>query len=275
MYRMSWRRVIQPSWLAALLVALLFLGAGMLLVGPLAASAAPPAETGVINFSASEYQVTEGDGVLVVTATLEPPPAQAVVVTLSSENLTAVAPDDYHALRRRIEIVTGTAWITAAIAIVDDDWVEPDETFLLILSNPQGIALGDIPTATVTLTDNDSAAVSVVDVNVAATATAAVFPVTQSQPAVFTTTVAYTTADDSAVAGVDYLAAQGVITFAPGITTTAIQVALLPHAETEAPDRRFTLQLADPQHAILARAVATATIRAPDPPRLLLPDIRG
>ena len=76
-----------------------------------------------------------------------------------------------------------------------------------------------------------------------------------------TVTVRYETEDGTAIAGLDYTAARGTLTFAAGTTRAAIEVAILSAAEGEEP-KAFTVTLSTPSGARLAGAAgggATAT----------------
>ena len=70
-------------------------------------------------------------------------------------------------------------------------------------------------------------------------------------------TVQYATADGTAIAGTDYEAASGLLTFAPGQTTATIAVTVLPDTLNE-PTKKFTVTLSSPQNATLAVPPATA-----------------
>jgi YD repeat-containing protein len=63
-------------------------------------------------------------------------------------------------------------------------------------------------------------------------------------------TVNYATVDGSAVAGTDYTATSGMLTFAPGSTTQTFAVTLLPNTGALT-DRLFTLNLTNPSNATL------------------------
>ena len=62
----------------------------------------------------------------------------------------------------------------------------------------------------------------------------AVFTVTLSEPVIGTVTVNYQTADGSAKAGSDYLAAAGTLTFAPGETSKRISIEIIGDTKDEA-----------------------------------------
>lgn len=87
--------------------------------------------------------------------------------------------------------------------------------------------------------------------------------VTLSKPATKTVTVAYSTANGTATAGSDYTATSGTLTFAPGVTTGKINVAVTGDTIAE-PAETFTVKLANPVNATLGTATATGTITNDD-----------
>lgn len=104
------------------------------------------------------------------------------------------------------------------------------------------------------------------------------FKVTLSKASKDTVTVSYATADGSAVAGSDYKAASGVLTFAPGEIAKTIAIPVIGDARVEGKET-FSLKLSHPGNAVIAKAVAVGTIvdddAAPTPmPKLKVSDIR-
>jgi hypothetical protein len=101
---------------------------------------------------------------------------------------------------------------------------------------------------------------SVADVAVArgASPVTATFTVSLDPPAAQTVTVAYATADGSAVAGTDYVATSGTLTFAPGVVTRPVNVTVNPTAP--GPARTFFVQLTSPMGAVIVDAQAQGTI---------------
>jgi hypothetical protein len=91
-----------------------------------------------------------------------------------------------------------------------------------------------------------------------------VFPVTLSAPAASTVTVQFSTRNLTAIAGVDYLAASGTLTFAPGQTQAYVFVRMLGDSRDE-PHRRLLLELRLPQGAILDRASAVGDLLDDEP----------
>jgi aryl-phospho-beta-D-glucosidase BglC (GH1 family) len=93
--------------------------------------------------------------------------------------------------------------------------------------------------------------------------TTAVFTVTLSQASTQAVTVSYATANGTAVAGSDYAAMSGVVTFAPGETSRTVSVPVIRDTIAESTEA-FTLLLSSPVGATLTRSSATATIQDDD-----------
>src|SRR5262249_50243937 len=102
--------------------------------------------------------------------------------------------------------------------------------------------------------------------------TSAVFAVRLSAPAAATVSVKYATANGTAVAGSDYTATSGTLSFAPGETSKTISVPVLPDTTIEA-DETFTVTLSGAAGAAISRAVGTGTIRNDDFPALSIADV--
>jgi beta-glucanase (GH16 family) len=75
--------------------------------------------------------------------------------------------------------------------------------------------------------------------------------------------VDYATVDKSAVAGEDYVAASGSLTFAPGETEKSFPVSIVPDTLREG-DEEFRVQLSNPVNAVIAVGTALGTIRNDD-----------
>lgn len=89
----------------------------------------------------------------------------------------------------------------------------------------------------------------------------ATFTVALSKPNSSSVTVAYATADGTAlVSDNDYKPASGTLTFAPGETSKTVTVNVIGDAKLE-PDEVFSFVLTTPMNATLQRAIGTATIR--------------
>ena len=109
-----------------------------------------------------------------------------------------------------------------------------------------------------------------------------VFTATLSHASSRTVTVDYATSDGTAVAGSDYTAASGTLTFNAGDTSQTVQVTVLTDSEDESQET-LTLTLSNPSQATLDDATGTGAIEngesssgtqedppAEDPPAVLL-----
>jgi outer membrane protein assembly factor BamB len=90
-------------------------------------------------------------------------------------------------------------------------------------------------------------------------ASQAAFAVSLITPTTSTVTVNYSTADGTALAGVDYVAASGTLTFAPGETTKTVVVPTLNTAAATG-TKTFTLNLSNPSAGTITTAQGVGTI---------------
>jgi hypothetical protein len=118
------------------------------------------------------------------------------------------------------------------------------------LSGAVGGGGGSLPTLSIADAGVARASSSTTNIN---------FVVSLSTAATNAVAVNYTTADGSAVAGTDYLAAAGTLNFAPGVTQQIVPITVLGAAGTTAA-QSFSIQLASATNALIARATATGTI---------------
>jgi sugar lactone lactonase YvrE len=91
----------------------------------------------------------------------------------------------------------------------------------------------------------------------------ALFTVTLSAPFAEPVTVNYATTDGTAVAGTNYTATSGTLTFASGVTTQTIRVPILDSGSQTAA-LTFAVNLSNPQLATLSQSQATGTIEPSD-----------
>jgi large repetitive protein len=105
--------------------------------------------------------------------------------------------------------------------------------------------------------------------------TAASFVVSLNGASSKTVTVNYTSADGLALAGVDYTAASGTLTFAPGALTQTLTIDLLGELIDE-DDETFRVTLSNPTNATLLDAEAIGTIQDNDAaPGMRIADASG
>lgn len=96
-------------------------------------------------------------------------------------------------------------------------------------------------------------------------ATTAVFVVSLSSALSKAVSVGWKTADGTAKAGTDYIAASGVVTFDPGETAKQVQVVVYGRAEGDTSEERtFQILLTPPENAILDQELTEVTIQVSD-----------
>ena len=202
---------------------------------------------------------------------LSPASEQTVTVSYRTVGGTAAAGQDFDAASGTLTFAPGNTRQSIAVPTRDDALDEPDETFLVTLSNPSGATLED-GSATGTIIDDDvpvpPPTLSIADATVVEGETAR-FAVGLSRASEQTVTVSYRTAGGTAAAGRDFDAASGTLTFGPRTTQ---QVIAVPTREDklDEPDETFLVTLSNPSGATIQDGTATGTI-ADDDVRSLAP----
>jgi hypothetical protein len=244
------------------------------LSSPVAATIADGQGTGTIldndsspSLSINDVTVTEnntGSVNAVFTVTLSPASGQTVTVNFATDNGTATAPADYTAASGgTLTFNPGITSRTITIPVIGDTVDEPNETFVVNLSGAVNATIADAQ-GTGTITDNDATPslrinnVSVTEGNTGTIVNAS-FTVKLSAASAQTVNVTYGTSDVSAVAGQDYTAVSGTLTFSPGTTTQTVVVPVLGDALDEA-NETYNVNLSAPVNATISDNLGVGTI---------------
>ncbi|WP_100630289.1 MBG domain-containing protein [Algoriphagus formosus] len=199
----------------------------------------------------------EDDGDITVTVTLDNAVDGGFDVDVSTADGTATtANSDYTAVTGQTLSFAGTAGEiqTFTVTPTADANPEPNETVIISMSNVVSgtVASGDIDItdgATVTIINDDDAFFSVNDPSVAegnAGTSTLQFTVSLSAPApVGGATVDFASSDGTAIAGSDYTAASGTLSFAAGETSKTIDISVNGDTEIEKSET-LTLTLSNP-----------------------------
>ena len=149
------------------------------------------------------------------------------------------------------------------ISIVNDQSGEGSETFAVGIQNPGSGSLGVPRTVLVTIIDDDSSpTISMADVavSVAESTSTANITLQRSGGANQVATVNFATSNGNALAGSDYTAASGTVTFAVGEVTKTISVPIINDTTAES-DENFTVTLSNPTGAGLGpQSTTTVTV---------------
>ncbi|MEA1834747.1 cellulase family glycosylhydrolase [Methylobacterium durans] len=198
---------------------------------------------------------------------------EPITVAYSSANGTATAGADYTATSGTLTFAPGETSKTISVPVAGDTLLEGDETFRINLSGATKATI--VKAAGIATIVNDDAApppmpsIGVSDITLkegTGGTTNAVFTLTLSAASTASVTVGYQTQDGTALAGSDYAATSGRLTFAPGETVKTVVVPVTGDALSEGSEA-FKLNLLQPTGATLAKAQATATITDDDAPR--------
>lgn len=250
------------------------------------------------SFSVSDIEITEGDSGAsnaVFDVTLDRPVPSAVTVNYATTGVSATgggtpAPGvDFDDTSGTLSFAAGDVSEPVAVPILGDRTDEPDETLRLDLaSNSAGTGIND-GTGVGTIADNDpEPTVSVTDAVAnepadASSANSAVFTVSLSAVSEKTVRVDYSTADlnpPEAVAGSDYSAISGTLSFAPGEDTKDVAVPIaydgIDPSDPEGPEgfERFNLEISTPgdANASVSDARGLGTITEETIPKLYVSD---
>ncbi|MFP5322956.1 MAG: S8 family serine peptidase [Acidimicrobiia bacterium] len=163
----------------------------------------------------------------------------------------------------QVTIEAGSTIAALQVDVVGDDLVEPDEVVTVTVTEAAGATLAD-PVAVGTIVGDDRPSLTVTPPAAAVEEAGgtATFTVELSEPGLDAVTVGYRTEDGTALAGSDYVAASGTLSF-DGTTSATVDVAVLDDTADEA-DETFSLVLHDASGADLAVASASAAIADDD-----------
>ncbi|MEN3332223.1 MAG: hypothetical protein V7641_1588 [Blastocatellia bacterium] len=224
--------------------------------------------TGSAQFSSATYKVLEDVGSAVITVIRVGGSKGTLSVNYSTANGTATAGSDYTAVSGTLVFADGEITKTINIPIANDGVTEPDETVQLALAAVTNLeTLGYPPTATMIIQDSSTPLVltaSNIDVPEGDSGTKdVVVTVSLSAETGRTVSVDYNTIALSATSGVDFVAASGHLTFAPGVSTQGITVSIIGDTLHEL-DETFRVTLSNPVNATIG-IISTVRILDDDP----------
>jgi len=221
--------------------------------------------------------VTEGNtGTSNANFTLTLAHASNVDITFHyhTEDGTATAGSDYQAAFGTLTIPAGQTAGTITVQVNGDSIPEPREAFYVDLSSPtnpdiilgvgQGTIVDDEPHINISIGNATVKEGNTGD-------TTATFKVTLDAAGTQPIAVSYATSDGTAIAGSDYLATSGMLTFATGETSITITVQVIGDRLAE-PNETFSVNLSSPTNATIADSQGVGTI-VDDEPRISISDV--
>jgi hypothetical protein len=219
------------------------------------------------NISVLDVVVDEKAGSATFDIVLDKAASSSFTVGYGTANGSAAAGTDYTAATGTVSFAAGQTVKHVTVNIADDATVEPDEVFHLNLGAITGNAAGMVQigdgTGTALIGRSDQAAlakpsISASDILVGEADSYVEFVVKLDAPGTAPVSVNYRL--DSLTTGYsDYSFANGTLSFAPGVTTQTVRVALVNDINSETLES-FALNLSAPVNAVLADNQAVATI---------------
>jgi cyanate lyase len=211
----------------------------------------PPA--GSLQFSAPTYTVAENGLTASITVTRVGGSLGTVGVDYASSDGTAFAGSDYTAVIGSLSFADGVTSQAFTIDLLDDADYEGDETVNLSLSNPSGGAgLGSPASVVLTIAEDEpvppagSLQFSAPTYTVTEFGAIATITVERIGGSVGTIGVDYATSDGTATAGDDYIAVNGSLSFADGVTSRTFSVEIINDNSIQEGNEALNLILSNP-----------------------------
>jgi Calx-beta domain/FG-GAP-like repeat len=207
----------------------------------------------------------------IFTVSLNAASEKPISVQYALESGTASSNIDYSNVSGIVQFPAGTISRTISVPIFRDNIFEPDETFFVNLSNATNVTVGDGQGQGTISNDDPQPAIAIgaasfrTEGAAGTSGNAPAFEIKLSNPSYQTITVSYATADGTATAGVDYVAASGTVTFNPGETSKSIAVEVIGDNIDET-NETYLVNLSNPANAGIAAAQGVGTIQDDDGP---------
>jgi hypothetical protein len=225
---------------------------------------APPA--GELRFSAATYSQGESGPQATITVLRENGSSGAASVRYATQAGSATVNEDFVSASGQLDWLDGdSAPKTFNVPIVDDSADEPDETVLLTLANASGATLAAPMSATLTIVDNDVAertrlSFSATGYTIDELGGTVTISVRREGPNTGAVSVAYATYDGDAIAGEDYVATSGTLSWADGDSADKSFTVSIVNDALDEIDERFGIRLSNPQGADLGQVGTAAVI---------------
>jgi hypothetical protein len=226
---------------------------------------ADPIRPGQLQFSAPAYTAQETAGAAVVTVMRSGGSAWPVTVQYATADGSAHSGLNYRAVSGTLTFNVGETSKTFTVPVLDDQAFNGDLTVNLTLSSPTGgITLGNPATAVLTVTEMDPPRPGQLQFSAAAYHAAedagpVTITVTRSGGSDGAVSVQYATSDGTAVAGTNYTATFGTLTFGPGQTSQTFTVPVLDDQFVDG-DHTVKLTLSQPGDGATLGSTATAVL---------------
>ena len=209
-----------------------------------------------------------------LTVTLSAPSGKTVTVQYATASGTATSGVDYANTSGTATIQAGQTSVTFLVQVLGEAKFEPDETFVVNLSNPVNATIEDGQAVVTLINDDPMPSVSVFGGAVQegnSGTVSAVVTVTLSNPSYLPVSFNFTTADQTATAGADYVPLSGSVTIDPDQTSGSFTVTVNGDTVDEI-DEIVLVNTSNLQNATTITASASLFIVDDDGPTISISD---
>ena len=217
------------------------------------------------NILISSSSVLESSGTASVSLELSNPFNQEIVLNYSTSDDTAEAASDYTASTGTITFAPSETTKTISLDIINDGIFEVDETFnvnFTLGATSLGNLLND--TVSISINDDDDAPVfGIAGANVKEEDGTASITITKTNPVQMDITVNYATADGTALAGLDYVAANDSVIFAANETQKTISISIIEDSLDE-DEESFSVSLTGASQGAVQESESAANVSIED-----------
>ena len=186
-------------------------------------------DNSTIEFTTNAVTLAETNTSLTLTVVRVGATNTAVAVDYDTTNVTASAGSDYTAASGTLSFAPGVTTNTISLTLAPDLSYEANETFRVVLSAVTNSTLLT-GTNTTSITDDDAATVTFTTNSIVVTEDVGTVTLTAIRTGSTNTTVSVNftnLASSTATAGTDFTATNGLLFFAPGVTTNTFTVAII------------------------------------------------
>jgi hypothetical protein len=209
-----------------------------------------------VEFSSPTFDIAENSpsGTALITTTLTPASGLPVQVDYASQAGSASPGLDYQTTAGTLSFGPGQTVLSFTVPITNDNFNEGNETVTLTLANPNNGLIGAINPATLTIIEDDIPVLQFAPAGYTLPESAGTHPitVTMNMTSSQTITAAYASSNLTALAGSDYLAASGSLSFAPGQSSASFPLTIIDDQVTNEFTETLSLTLSNAPQAIIA-----------------------
>jgi hypothetical protein len=205
---------------------------------------------GQLRLGSAVYSASEDAGQIIVLVVRTNGNAGNASVNFATRDGSALVGQDYLATNFTLSFTNGQSIQTVVIPLINDNILENNETFEVVLSQPSGLTLSSPTNATLEIQNDDITIGFVTNIfGVSEKAGTAAISVVRLGATNLSVSVDFSTSDGSATGGLDYTPTYASLTFAPGQILKTVNVTLL-HDDVDEFEEDVQLSLLSPSAGV-------------------------